>query len=250
MIVLPMAGLSSRFFRAGYTRPKYMLELHGKTVFAHSLHSFKAFFGKEPILIICRDNFSTPEFVREECAKAGLNRGDMRLVVLDYATTGQAETVAVGLERVGATPDEPLTIFNIDTFRPGFTHPEVFDLEVVDGYLEVVQATGSHWSFVLPDISDPASFRAAEVQEKVRISDLCSTGLYYFRNVALFQNLYKATAIQALASLQGGERYIAPLYNDAIRLGADIRYALIAPSDVLFCGTPDEYSALRVLKSL
>lgn len=31
MIVIPMAGMSSRFFKAGYTQPKYMLEAHGQT---------------------------------------------------------------------------------------------------------------------------------------------------------------------------------------------------------------------------
>ena len=29
MIVIPMAGRSQRFFDAGYTAPKYMLDLHG-----------------------------------------------------------------------------------------------------------------------------------------------------------------------------------------------------------------------------
>ena len=36
-----MAGLSSRFFKAGYTAPKYMLDLKGQTFFAHALRSFE-----------------------------------------------------------------------------------------------------------------------------------------------------------------------------------------------------------------
>ncbi len=87
--------------------------------------------------------------------------------------------------------------------------------------------------------------RAAEVAEKVRISDLCSTGLYYFRSAGLFQELYAPIAAKDPSTLQGGERYIAPLYNDALKLGHDIRYALIEADEVLFCGTPDEYDALR-----
>jgi len=244
MIVLPMAGLSSRFFKAGYTKPKYMLDLHGQTVFAHALGSFRAYFGQEPITIICRADYDTPDFVRAECAKAGLTGDDLALVVLEQETAGQAETVALGLERAGADADAPLTIFNIDTFRPGFTHPTAFDLSAVDGYVEVFQGPGEHWSFVRPDTSDPDAFRAAEVAEKVRISDLCSTGLYYFRSVGLFQKLYAPIAAKDPATLQGGERYIAPLYNDALKLGHDIRYALIEAEEVLFCGTPDEYDAL------
>ncbi|ECR5117115.1 capsular biosynthesis protein, partial [Salmonella enterica] len=33
MIIIPMAGLSSRFFKAGYTKPKYELKAHDKTLF-------------------------------------------------------------------------------------------------------------------------------------------------------------------------------------------------------------------------
>lgn len=245
MIVLPMAGLSSRFFKAGYTQPKYMLDLHGKTVFAHALGSFRACFGRERIVIICRADYDTPDFVAAECAKAGLRDSDVDLVVLDHETAGQAETVALGLERAKADAHAPLTIFNIDTFRPGFTHPTAFDLSSVDGYVEVFQGPGEHWSFVRPDTSDPGAFRAAEVAEKVRISDLCSTGLYYFRSVDLFQTLYAPIAAKDPTTLQGGERYIAPLYNDALKAGHDIRYTLIGADEVLFCGTPDEYDALQ-----
>lgn len=245
MIVLPMAGLSSRFFKAGYTKPKYMLDLHGQTVFAHALNSFRDYFGKEHIVIICRADYDTPDFVRAECAKAGLSNADVSLVVLDHETAGQAETVALGLERASAPADTPLTIFNIDTFRPGFTHPKAYDILAIDGYVEVFRGPGTHWSFVKPDLDSPDDFRALEVAEKVRISDLCSTGLYYFKIVALFQDLYAPIAAKDPAELQGGERYIAPLYNDALKFGHDIRYALIDREEVLFCGTPDEYDVLR-----
>lgn len=245
MIVLPMAGLSSRFFKAGYTKPKYMLDLHGQSVFAHALGSFRAYFGQEHIVIICRADYDTPDFVRTECLNAGLKDSDFSLVVLDRETAGQAETVAVGLERASAPVDAALTIFNIDTFRPGFQHPQAYDIKTIDGYVEVFQGPGTHWSFVKPDPVAPNEFRALEVAEKVRISDLCSTGLYYFRNVGLFQELYAPIASKDPAQLQGGERYIAPLYNDALNSGHDIRYALIDQDEVLFCGTPDEYDALR-----
>ncbi len=245
MIVLPMAGLSSRFFKAGYTVPKYMLELEGRSVFAHALGSFEAYFGTERFLIICRDIQDTPAFVRAECEAMGLPAERLDLVVLNEETDGQAETVARGLELAEAADDAALTIFNIDTFRPGFRHPDAFDPAAIDGYVEVFQGEGTHWSFVRPDPTDTVAFRAAEVAEKVRISDLCSTGLYYFSSVAFFRSLYAGIADRDPLDLQGGERYIAPLYNTAIQAGHDIRYALIRRDEVRFCGTPDEYEALK-----
>jgi hypothetical protein len=94
-------------------------------------------------------------------------------------------------------------------------------------------------------MEDPEACRVAEVTEKIRISDLCSTGLYYFRSTGMFFDLYAGIAGRDPATLQGGERYIAPLYNTAIREGRDIRYALIGRDEVRFCGTPDEYEALK-----
>ena len=39
MIVIPMLGKSSRFFDAGYERPKYQLPLGDGTVFSESVKS-------------------------------------------------------------------------------------------------------------------------------------------------------------------------------------------------------------------
>ena len=249
MIVLPMAGLSSRFFRAGYTVPKYMLDLHGHSVFTHALGSFAALFGQERFLIVCRDLHGTPDFVRRECAALGLPAAALDLVVLEQETAGQAETVSQGLHVAGVGPDTPLTIFNIDTFRPGFRHPDGFDLAAIDGYLEVFEGPGEHWSFVRPNPDAPEACRALEVAEKVRISGLCSDGLYYFRSAGLFLDLYGETTERDPATLQGGERYVAPLYNIAIARGCDIRYTTVAADNIRFCGTPAEYDVLRARPS-
>lgn len=69
MIVIPMAGMSSRFFKAGYTQPKYMLEAHGQTLFEHSVNSFAAYFASTPFLFIVR-KFTTQ---RSLCVKKRLN---------------------------------------------------------------------------------------------------------------------------------------------------------------------------------
>ncbi len=242
MIVLPMAGLSSRFFKAGYELPKYMLDLHGHSIFAHVLSSFAKQISTEQFLIICRDVFDTPRFIRAQCDLFGLGPEQLEIVVLGGETAGQAETVAEGVRQGLTQKDDPLTIFNIDTFRPGFQAPTIFDPIKVDGYLEVFEGPGEHWSFAR---TRPGTDRVLEVTEKVRISDLCSTGLYHFRTTALFQSLYKEIEMKDPATLQGGEYYIAPLYNIAIKRGLDIRCNLIESEEVSFCGTPQEYNELQ-----
>lgn len=241
MIVIPMAGMSRRFTDAGYTLPKYMLPAHGRTLFAHSVASFSAYFDSVPFLFIARDVQGTPDFIRAQCTELGIHHYE--IAILDAPTGGQAETVLLGLDRAAVTDDAPVTIFNIDTFRPGFRFPSRFDLGSVDGYLEVFEGSGDNWSFVRP--AGPGSDRVAETTEKVPISDLCCTGLYHFRTAGLYRAFYPAFRDGGAAAMGLRELYVAPLYNLLIRDGRDIRYDRIPRDSVIFCGVPAEYDEFR-----
>ncbi|HYE23900.1 MAG TPA: glycosyltransferase family 2 protein [Clostridia bacterium] len=242
MIIIPMAGLSQRFADAGYAVPKYMLHAHGRSVFAHAVASFERYFDALPFTFVVRDVSDTADFVRAECRTLGIR--DVRLVVLDGPTSGQAETVALGLKRSQTPASSPVTIFNIDTFRPGFRFPTGFDVARVDGFLEVFRGTGANWSYVRP--ASPDSDRVIETAEKMPISDLCCTGLYHFGSAGLFLDAYEAFVAGAAAAMGLRETYVAPMYNLLIREGRDIRYSLIGSDEVIFCGVPAEYEAFKL----
>lgn len=234
MIVIPMAGRSQRFFDAGYERPKFRLELQGRSVFAHAVGSFEAQFKHESFLFVVGPDAEAEAFVRAECARMGL--ADAAVVRLERVTAGQAETVEVGLALAGVAGDPALTIFNIDTFRPGFAYPAA--MAGLDGWLEVFRGEGANWSYVRP-APGPEPI-ALETAEKRPISDLCCTGLYHFARASDF-----LWALQAeRAAPQARELYVAPIYNHLIGRGARIGYSLIGREAVVFCGTPDEYEAL------
>ena len=241
MIVIPMAGLSSRFAKAGYTLPKYMLQAHGSSLFTHAVASFAAYFETLPFLFIARDVADTEAFIRLETANLGIR--DVRVVMLDAPTAGQAETVSLGLARAGVADDEPVTVFNIDTFRPGFRFPDVAGMAEVAGYLEVFRGSGDNWSYVRP--AGDGSDRVIETTEKMPVSDLCCTGLYHFRSAQLFRDAYGRFAQAGIGAFGVKEFYIAPIYNLLIRDGLDVRYSLIKGEDVVFCGVPSEYMAFR-----
>lgn len=234
MIVIPMAGLSARFFEAGYDKPKYMLEAHGKTLFEHSVESFERYFKNRPFLFVVRDVYDTPAFVTESAEKLGI--ADFRVVILDQPTRGQAETVFLAL-RQASIEDGPITIFNIDTFRPGFRFPP--KEEIGDGFLEVFKGTGDNWSFARP--VDDRSRQVAETAEKRPISDLCSTGLYHFSSANDFKRGFEHYRNLPKEQWAKGELYVAPIYNQLINSGKTIFYSLIPHDAVIFCGTPQEY---------
>ena len=144
MIIIPMAGSSRRFREAGYSLPKYQLSLHGRPVFDYSVISFKKYFDTERFMFIMRDTDDASDFVDERLETLGVRHAD--LVILSDETKGQADTVRLGLRASGVSADEPLTIFNIDTFRPSYSRPR--ELSGAAGYVEVFRGQGESWSFV------------------------------------------------------------------------------------------------------
>lgn len=235
-----MVGLSSRFKAAGYLQQKFMLPLWKHTVFSYAVSSFKYYFKTQTFLFVIRKDQYSEEFIKCECTRLGID--DTKIVVLPTVTRGQAETVMEGIIRSECQIDEPITIFNIDTFRPGFRFPNFFNINEIDGYLEVFEGSGANWSYVQPDTSRP--FGVSETAEKREISNLCCTGLYHFGSAKLYETAYYEYCNRDVSNLDAGELYVAPLYNALIQKGYDIRYSLIKRSDVIFCGIPSEYESL------
>lgn len=236
MFVIPMAGESRRFKEAGFERPKYRLDAHGSPLFDHAVKSFAHYFKSDLFVFVLRGE-EEAAFVQERCLQLGIEHAS--LVTLSRPTSGQAETVLLGLEAAGVDDHESIAIFNIDTFRPGYRKPPQVDDPACAGYLEVFKGSGAGWSFVAPDPS--RSGRAAQVAEKKPISDLCCTGLYHFRRAGDFRWAYSNPAAPK-SEAEARERYVAPLYNPLIDCGFQIAWQLIDSSDVIFCGTPAEYA--------
>ena len=239
MIVIPMAGLSSRFTNAGYDVPKYMLEAKGLTLFAHSLNSFEKYFKTDKFLFITLNQPNIDVFIKEECLSLGIERYD--IVTLDSPTNGQAETVYLGLNELSPELDQEIFIFNIDTFRLNFQKPLTFNLKEIDGYLETFIGSGRNWSNVLPEYE--GSNRVKLTAEKQEISKYCCTGLYYWKSSKNFCKVFEHFQSLGLSNMQAGEYYIAPMYNHLIKEGKDIRFTIVSTEDVIFCGTPKEYEA-------
>lgn len=235
MIIIPMAGLSRRFSEAGYSQPKYMLELNGRPLFDWAVASFASQFMHHSFLFILRDVSGTADFVRARCAALGIAHAT--IVEVGTPTAGQAETVELGLGMAQICASEPLTIFNIDTIRP---HLDTSAMVGYDGWLEVFDAAGDNWSFIATDPNDPA--RVIRCTEKQRISNHCCTGLYQFASAALF---LRALAAERL-NPSNSELFVAPLYNYLIENGCNIGWREVPGDKVILSGVPAEYEALRV----
>lgn len=232
MIIIPMAGKSLRFITAGYTKPKWMLPIHGRPLLDYVINSFKLYIKTDHFVFIFMSEPGFEEFITERAECLGLNK--YTLIAIEVQTQGQAETVYKGLKRVQIEPSEEVIIFNADTIRPNFKKPNF--LENCDGWIECFLGSGEHWSFVEADTLSGENL-AIRVVEKKRISNLCSTGIYFFKNPQIFYDAYRLE----LKNRQANELYVAPLYQNIINQGRIVRFNIISSNEIYFSGIPAEY---------
>ncbi len=232
-IVITMAGLGSRFKKAGYQVPKYQIIAHEKTLFEWSMESLKGFMKDDnQYFFVVRVEDQASDFIRETCAKLGIHK--VQVIQIDYLTKGQAETAMLCKDLW--EQESKLLIYNIDTYV------EAYQMETSqiqgDGFIPCFLGEGDHWSFVKLDESG----KAVLVKEKERISEFCTLGAYYFKSCKLYEELYDSYYTKG-NQLEKGERYIAPLYNYFIRQGGDVRISVVDTDKVHVLGTPEELDA-------
>ncbi len=231
-IVITMAGKGSRFYEAGYTRPKYEIMAHGRSLFDWSMLSLKNFLSSEArVIFVClKDNHSS-EYILQRCQALSLK--DIYIHELNEVSDGQASSAY--LSRRYWNPSAPLLIYNIDTY----VNPNILSFNCIragsDGWVPCIQAPGEHWSFVKID----GDGWAIDLAEKQRISDFASIGLYWFLRADRYVEAYELF-FENQANLTRGERYIAPLYRQFIQNGDRISISELPSKEVHVLGTPGE----------
>ena len=232
-----MAGQGKRFFQAGYHVPKYEITVHDKTLFFWSMRSLQNIINRDcEIIFITLYANQASEFINHECNALGIN--NFKILELNDLTDGQATSVFLSKNLWG--PSTELLIYNIDTF----INPKALNMEMItkgsDGWIPCVDVPGSHWSFA----SINAEGWLTNIEEKNRISNNCSIGLYWFSNAEdylyAYDHFYRNDS-----NLVNAERYIAPLYKELIKKERLISISLLDNKDVFFLGTPMELDRFK-----
>lgn len=233
--IITMAGLGTRFRKAGYDCPKYMIEAKGKTLFDWSMDSLIGYNRNvSKYIFVMRKEDDSEEFIREHMAGYGIS--DIDIVDIDRMTDGQATTCMLAIPR--CNPGEEILVYNIDTY----VEPYEMKYEDIsgDGHIPCFHADGDHWSFVKLDEGG----NATEVREKERISDNCTLGAYYFKSAGLYKKLYDEYYADG-SRMEKNEKYIAPLYNFMIEKGMKVTISIVDAKKVHVLGTPEELNAFK-----
>ena len=155
----------------------------------------------------------------------------MKVVEIDYMTDGQATTCMHAIPY--CNPTNAIMVYNIDTYV------EPYEMKYADisgdGHIPCFHAEGDHWSFARLNEDG----KVAEVREKLRISDNCTLGAYYFSSAQLYKNLYEEYYADG-SRMEKNEKYIAPLYNIMIEKGMPVTISIVDVKKVHVLGTPEE----------
>lgn len=227
MIIITLAGNSSRFFKSNYTTVKYKLPLGDSCV----LEEIFKYLPKEEFLVIAiNKKFEDKIWIENLLNKMQFKNYEVHEI---SDTRGQLETAKIAIDLISNKVDcnSSVTIFNGDTIRKNYFWKSF----VGDGFIEVFKAKGNHWSFV--DKLGVVNL----VKEKERISEFCSSGLYYFRSALILLSNY-----DEYKSKINDELYVAPFYDFLIKKGYKVYSGEVKISDFHFCGTPEEYEITKL----
>jgi NDP-sugar pyrophosphorylase family protein len=229
--IIPMAGRGSRFLKEGFTLPKYMIEVKGKTLFEYSLESLPLEIA-DKIIFVCleeHDNFNVSDFIKKKT-----KHNNIEIIKLKEITRGQAETVYKCKDLVSS--DDQLLIYNIDTAFNSEKLKQILldDSLKKDGILGafIDKSPDEKWSFASLDNDR----NIIKTTEKEKISNFALTGLYHFSKASDFFDTAKDW-IENQKTVRN-EFYIAPMYNDLVNQGK--KYTIDIVDEFIPLGTPQE----------
>lgn len=223
-IIIPAAGLGSRFFDVGYTAPKPLIKARGEPMIRLVARMFQ-----HPTITICQDQYEKAIAVETLGATIPIRK----------VTEGAALTVLCAEALV--VDDEEIVVVNSDNL---IDHDMRSFIEFArdqhcDGAMVTFEVTGGPWSYARLKAGDTS--RVVQVAEKTPISNLATAGVYYFKSWRILR-----TAICRMVAANdryNGEFYLAPAYNYLIGAGMSVLSYEIPEEQFISLGTPEDLRA-------
>ena len=223
-IVIPMAGLGSRFKISGYTVPKPLIPIEGKPMIQHAVDTLGI---KGNYIFICQKEHNLKshlEVIYPRC----------KVIEIDYITKGSACTVLLAKEYIDN--DLPLIITNCDQIM--WWDDKSFSTFVknypYDGFVVTYTECTPKNSYVK---LNREGF-AIEFAEKKVISSISLNGIHYWKHGKDF--VYSAQNMIETNEQYNNEFYVAPTYNSLIKDGKKIGVYHIPNEQHNAVGTPED----------
>ena len=226
-ILVPMAGLGSRFIKEGFKVPKQIINIKDKHLIDISLDCLN--YKDCNLIFVLRDEHVYNHHMDELLMKKFGD--DISIVVLDQLTDGSVCSCLFAESLIDN--DSPLVIHTLDIeFRPVFD-PHVMETLDADGLILTFKSNSTNYSYAQLD-KDGNVIKTAE---KKAISPNACVGIYGFKKGSDFCKYAREMIERDLRTKN--EFYISPLYNVLIEDGKKIVTEDVDKMHIF--GTPDEY---------
>lgn len=233
-IVIPMAGLGSRFSDAGYEKPKPFIDVAGKPMIVRVLENLSV--PSARFILVARK-----EHLEQEQALVKFIESvyQVKFIATDGLTEGTACTVLSARRYINN--DDPLIIANSDQIIDANLSDLITDARSrdLDGSIITFfdEDKDPKWSFAQLDEND----LVARVKEKEAISHHATVGIYYFKTGEMFVN----GALDMIVANErvNGEFYTCPVYNYLINDRKKIGIFEIPSDSMHGIGTPDDLNS-------
>lgn len=229
-VVVPMAGLGSRFSKAGYTVPKPFIPVFGKPMIQWVIDNMTLkdepySTRSEPSIhlkfhfIVQQAHLDKYNFA-EDLNRLGI---DYTITPISTVTEGAACTVLLVKDKINTC--EPLVIVNSDQYLEWDANEFYRALlnNSFDGCISVFEnrdPSDIKWSYSKVD----SNGTVVEVAEKKYISQWATTGIYGWRRGRDF--VQYAEDMISKNNRVNNEFYVCPVYNEAISNGLKVRNLL------------------------
>lgn len=223
-VLIPMAGLGSRFADAGYTKPKPLIDVNGVPMIKAVVDSL-GIDGKY-IFIVQKQHSVVHHLldVLDEIAPG------CKIVEIDELTDGAARTTLAAAHEIDN--DEPLIIANSDQIVEWSASKFQQLLTGNDGVIAVFEDNDPKWSYVRTENGE-----VVEVAEKQVISNMANVGIYGWAKGSDYVKYAQQMIVKDVRT--NNEFYIAPTYNEALLDGkkvlpffVDKMYGVGTPEDL------------------
>ena len=244
-IVVPMAGAGSRFTHMGYKEPKPLIKIHSVPLIRWVITNLKPKCSHQ-FIFICQKQHLESYPLQSNLKKWAPG---CEVISTDGLTEGAACTVLLARDAINNS--DPLMIANSDQYinKCIDDYLSLLKSSKLDGLIMTMTANDPKWSFVGLDSCGYVN----KVVEKKVISNEATVGIYNFKRGIDY--IESADAMISKNLRVNGEFYVAPVYNELIKIGKKIGIANIgkAGAGMYGLGTPydlEYFASLNFSKNI
>jgi UDP-N-acetylglucosamine diphosphorylase / glucose-1-phosphate thymidylyltransferase / UDP-N-acetylgalactosamine diphosphorylase / glucosamine-1-phosphate N-acetyltransferase / galactosamine-1-phosphate N-acetyltransferase len=225
-ILIPMAGLGSRFPSQQYSMPKPLIDIAGEYMISKVIKSLdldgKYFF------IIAKNKFT--DLAKEAILDI---KKDSVFIEIDYITEGPAVSALMFKNYINN--DEELVIANCDQIMEWSSKNFLHNVRLYDGAVVTYHTDTDKNSFAKLDKNGLVT----EIREKEVISNISLNGIHYWKRGKYFVDSAESM-IENQDRAPNGEFYIGPSYNYLIKQNYKIGIYHIPNEQHHPVGVPDD----------